>query len=79
MHNTLQIPDSHYEEKNTQNEHIIVYFEYFLTYHYSKIVWLAGNLNEIKIDHYEKIFSHVTEIHHIKTIPKNNFQNICLT
>ena len=61
MHNTLQIPDSHYEEKNTQNEHIIVYFEYFLTYHYSKIVWLAGNLNEIKIDHYEKIFSHVKQ------------------
>ena len=31
----LQITDSHYEKK-TQNEHIIAYFEYFFTCHYSK-------------------------------------------
>ena len=103
---TLQIPDSRYEKKNTQNEHIIAHFEYFFTCHYSKTVWLAENLNEIKITHYEKIFSHIkqkfshfekglgnvltkktffclteiniifTEIHRIKTKPKNNYQNI---
>ena len=27
--------------KNTQNEHIIVHFEYVFTCHYSKTVWLA--------------------------------------
>ena len=57
----LQIPDSHYEKKNTQNEHIIAHFEYFFTCHYSKTVWLAENLIEIKITHYEKIFSHVKQ------------------
>ena len=56
----LQITDSHYEKK-TQNEHIIAYFEYFFTCHYSKTVWLAENLNEIKITHYEKIFSHIKQ------------------
>ena len=101
----LQIPDSHYQKKNTQNEHIISHFEYFFTCHYSETVWLAENLNEIKITHYEKIFSHINhksshfekgleiknffclieisiifnEVHHIKTKPKNNFQNIYLT
>ena len=35
---TLQIPDSHYNKKNTQNEHIIANFEYFFTCHYSKTV-----------------------------------------
>ena len=35
---TLQIPDSHFEKKNTQSEHIIAYFEYFFTCHYSKAV-----------------------------------------
>ena len=104
--NSLQISDSRYEKKNTQNEHIIAHFEYFFTCHYSKTVWLAENLNEIKITHYEKIFSHIkqkfshfekglgnvltkktffclteiniifTEIHRIKTKPKNNYQNI---
>ena len=49
---TLQIPDSHCEKKNTQNEHIIAHFDYFFTCHYSKTVWLAENLNEIKITHY---------------------------
>ena len=99
---TLQIPDSHYGKENTQNEHMIAHFEYFFTSHYSKTVWLAENLNEIKITYYEKIFSHIkqkfpsfekglgiknifclteitiifTEIHHIKTKPKNDFQNI---
>ena len=53
------IPDSHFEKKNTQNEHIIAHFEYFFTCHYSKTVWLAENLNAIKITHYEKIFSHI--------------------
>ena len=45
----LQIPDSHFEKKNTQNEHIIAHFEYFFACHYSKILWLAENLNEIKL------------------------------
>ena len=53
---TLQIPDSNYEKKNTQNEHIIAHFEHFFTYHYSKTVWLAENLIEIELTHYEKIF-----------------------
>ena len=35
---TLQIPDSHYEKKNTQNEQRIAHFEYFFTCHYSKTV-----------------------------------------
>ena len=47
--------------KNTQNEHIIAHYEYFFTCHYSKTVWLAENLNEIKITHYEKIFSHIKQ------------------
>ena len=58
---TLQIPDSHFEKKNTQNEHIIAHFEYFFTGHCSKTVWLAENLNDIKITHYEKIFSHTKQ------------------
>ena len=48
-------------EKNTQNEYIIAHFVYFFTCHYSKTVWLAKNLNEIKITHYEKIFSHIKQ------------------
>ena len=48
-------------KQNTQNEHIIAHFEYFFTFHYSKTVWLAENLNEIKITHYEKIFSHIKQ------------------
>ena len=56
---TLQIPDSHFEKKNTQNEHIIAHFEYFFTCHYSKTVWLAENLNDITITHYEKILYHI--------------------
>ena len=82
---------------------IIAHFECFFTCHYSKTVWLAENVNEIKITHYEKIFSHMKQkfshfekglginniffclteitiifnkIHHIKTKPKNNFENI---
>ena len=47
----LQIPDSHYEKKNTQNEQRIAHFEYFFTCHCSKTVWLADNLSEIKISH----------------------------
>ena len=61
IYRTLQIPDSHFEKKNTQNEHIIAHFEYFFTCHYSKTVWLAENLNEIKIAYYEKIFSHIKQ------------------
>ena len=57
----LQIPDSRYEKKSTQNEHIIAHFEYFFTCHSSKTVWLAENLNEIKSTHYEKIFSHIKQ------------------
>ena len=60
-HFSLQIPDCHFEKKNTQNEHIIAHFEYFFTCHYRKTVWLAENLNEIKITHYEKIFSHIKQ------------------
>ena len=52
---------SFWEKPNTQNEHIIAHIEYFLTCHYSKAVWLAENLNEIKITHYEKIFSHIKQ------------------
>ena len=58
---TLQIPDSCYEKKNTQNEHKIAHFEYFFNYHFSKTVWLAENLNEIKITHYENIFSPIKQ------------------
>ena len=47
--------------KNTQNEHIIAHFEYFLTCPYSQTVWLSENLNEIKITHDEKIFSHIKQ------------------
>ena len=47
--------------KNTQNEHIIAHFEYFFTCHYSKTIWLVENLNEIKITHYEKIFSQIKQ------------------
>ena len=32
----LQIPDSHFEKKNTQNEYLIAHFGYFFTCHYSK-------------------------------------------
>ena len=60
---TLQILDSHYEKKNTQNELVIARFKYFFTCHYSKTVLLAENLNnEIKITHYQKIFSHIKKI-----------------
>ena len=47
--------------KKTQNEHIIALFELLFTCHYSKAVWLAENLNEIEITHYEKIFSHMKQ------------------
>ena len=40
---------------------IIAHFEYLFTFHYSKTAWLAENLNEIKITHYEKIFSHIKQ------------------
>ena len=48
-------------EKSTQNARIIARLLYFFACHYSKTVWLAGNLNEIKITHYEKIFSHIQQ------------------
>ena len=48
-------------KKNIQNEHIIAHFEYFFAFHYSKTVWLVENLKEIKITHYEKIFSHIKQ------------------
>ena len=72
--NLLQIPDSHFEKKNTQNKHIIAHFEYFFTCHYSKTAWFAENLNEIKITHYEKIFSHIKQIfsHFEKGLGINN-------
>ena len=35
--------------------------QFSLSRHYSKTVWLAENLNEIKITHYEKIFSHIKQ------------------
>ena len=48
-------------EKNTQNEQIIAYFEYFFTCQCTKTVWLADNLNEIKITYDVKIFSHIKQ------------------
>ena len=48
-------------KKNTQNEDIIAHLEYFFTCHYSKNVWIAENLNEIKITYCEKIFSHTKQ------------------
>ena len=57
----LQISDSRYEKKKTQNEHITAHFEYFVTCHYRKTVWLTQNLNEIKSTHYQKIFSHIKQ------------------
>ena len=33
----------------------------FFTCHYSKTAWLAENLKEKKITHYEKIFSHIKQ------------------
>ena len=73
--------------KNSQNKPINAHFEYFFTCHYSKTVWLAENLDQIEITHYEKLFSYIkqrfshfliifTEIHRIKTKPKNNYQII---
>ena len=67
------------KKKNTQDEHIITYFEYFFTRHYSKTVCLAENLNETKITHYEKIFSHIKQkfSHFEKGLGANNI--FCLT
>ena len=48
-------------KKNTENEHIIAHLEYFVTCHYSKTVWFTEYLNEIKITHYEEIFSHIKQ------------------
>ena len=48
-------------KKNIQNEHIIAHFEYFFAFHYSKTVRLADNLSDIKITHYDKIFSHMKQ------------------
>ena len=58
---TLHIPDARYEKKYIENEHVIAHFEYFFTCHYSKTVLLSENLNEIKITHYEKIFSRIKQ------------------
>ena len=46
-------------KKKTLNKHIIAYFEYFFTCHYSETVW--QNFSEIKITHYEKTFSLIKE------------------
>ena len=59
---TLQIPDYHYEKKDSQNKHIIAHVEYAFIFHYSQTVSLAENLDELKITHYEKIFSHIKQI-----------------
>ena len=60
---TLQIPDYHYEKKNSQNKHIIAHVEYVFIFHYShQTVSLAENLDELKITHYEKVFSHIKQI-----------------
>ena len=58
---TLKIPNSHFEKKNAQYEHIIAHFEYFFTCYYSQTVWPAEILNEIKVTHYEKIFLHIKQ------------------
>ena len=36
-------------------------FWVFFTCQYSETVWLAENLNEIRITHYEKIFTHIKQ------------------
>ena len=56
--NTLQIPDSHFEKKKKTCSFWVIFY---LSRHYSKTVWLTENLNEIKITHYEKIFSHIKQ------------------
>ena len=49
--------------KNNQNEHTIAHFEYFFTCHYSRTVWLAENLNEIKnYSLWENLFSYQAKI-----------------
>ena len=58
---TLKILDSHYEKKITQSEHIFAHFKYFFTCRYSKTVWPAENLNEIKTTHCEKTFCHIKQ------------------
>ena len=70
----LQILDSHFKKINTQNEYITPHFEYFVTCHYSKTVWLAEDLNEIKITHNEKIFFHTKQnfFHFEKGLGINN-------
>ena len=43
--------------------HSLIFFNSSVfTCHYSKTVWLAENLNEIKITNYEKVFSHIKQI-----------------
>ena len=56
---TLQIPDSHCEKKNIQNEHIIAHFEYFFTCLYSKTVCLARR--EAQRDKNYSLFSHIRQ------------------
>ena len=59
---TLQIPNSHYEKKKKYSKwaHNCSFWVFF-SCHYSKTFWLAENLNEIKISHYGKIFSHIKQ------------------
>ena len=40
---------------------MITHFECFFTCHYSKAIWLTENLNEIKVTHYKKIFTHINQ------------------
>ena len=55
----------------------------FFTCHYSKTVWLAENLNVIKITHYEKIFFHIKQtFSHFEKGLRNVLtkkKNFCLT
>ena len=66
--------------KNTQNEHIIAHFEYFFTCHYSKTVWLAESLNEIKnYLLWENLFSYQAKIFSFWERVGNKKTFFCLT
>ena len=62
-------------KKNTQNKHIIAYFEFFFYLPLYRTVWLAENHKEIKVTHYEKIFSHIKQkfSHFEKGLGKKTF------
>ena len=50
-----------WERKYSKWAHNCSHWVFFFTCHYSKTVWLAENLNEIKITYYEKNLSHIKQ------------------